>query len=224
LRSFSNLEKIGGLEMFLKEKKLPKVSVERSKIYGKGTLNLPKKIMEVAGIKPGEEVLLQAKQGEIKIRRIKTPRELLGALPVEGKVEVFPYYFRGALGDALEFFGEVQKGLPFGKNWEVGNFYGKVYLKPENSDIRTSIHISYFEDPAFPEGAITIDGGIKQFLQSREDIAIVDQNLEKIKSVLNRLNLPIAEISPNSYLLKEAPTFDIGEGALIGSVLTLLSV
>jgi bifunctional DNA-binding transcriptional regulator/antitoxin component of YhaV-PrlF toxin-antitoxin module len=209
--------------MTLKEKVLPKVAVERSKIYGKGTLNIPKKIMEVAGIQPGTEVLLQAKQGEIRVRRIKTPQELLGTLPVGERAGTFPYHFRGSFGDAFEFFEEIRKGLPFGNDWEVGDFYGKVYLKPKNSDIRTSIHLSYFEDPTFTEGALTVEGGIKQFLQLQEEISVVDKNLEKIKMALQRLGLPLKEVGINGYLLKEAPSFDLGEAALVGAVLTLVS-
>lgn len=203
---------------------LSKVAVAKGKIYAKGTLNIPKNILEVAGIKPGNEVLLQAKPDEIRIRRIKTPKELMGALPVTGTVEnVFPFQFRGAFGDAMEFFEQIKQGLPNSEDWEVGNFYGKIYLKPKDTDIRTTIHFSYFEDPNYPEGAITVDGGIKQFLRNREEIAKVDENLEKINQALQRLGMETILVGENGYLIKVAPEFEIDEAVKVALLLGILA-
>jgi len=199
---------------------LPRVAVAKGKIYAKGTLNIPKNILEVAGIKPGNEVLLQAKPDEIRIRRIKTPKELMGALPITGTVEnVFPFQFRGAFGDAMEFFEQIKQGLPNSEDWEVGNFYGKIYLKPKDTDIRTTIHFSYFEDPNHPEGAITIEGGIKQFIDNSTDNLIIDKNLKSILHVLQELKIDVISIYTNGYLIINSPLFEINEAVKIALII-----
>jgi len=203
-------------------KQFPSVAVAKTKIYGRGTLNLPKNVMEVAGINPNDEVLLQAKEGEIRVRRIKKPEELMGALPAtETLVAIFPYHFRGAFGDAFEFFEAVRKGLPFGKEWETGEYSGKVYLKPKGEDIRNTIHISYFELPNYPDGVVTIDGGIKEFGGSVEQI---EANKEKIEAILNRLGIYPQLFGNNGYLIKIAPAFEVDEAATLSSILTGLAI
>jgi len=208
----------------MKVKELGKIAVAKTKVHGKGTINLPKGILEVAGIQPNNEVLLYAKNGEIQIKRIKTPEELMGILPASGEVTAeFPYSFRGAFADALDFFEALRKGLPFGKDWETGFIYGKVYLKPKGVDLRTSIHLSYFELPNYPNGAITIDGGIKQFLTSPQEVALVDQNLSSIEKTLQQLTLNLRPFGDNGFLLIEGPEFGIDEASLLASLLTALT-
>ena len=201
-------------------KQSPSVAVAKTKIYGRGTLNLPKNILEVAGINPNDEVLLQAKEGEIRVRRIKKPEELMGALPATGTVAtMFPYHFRGAFGDAFEFFEAVRKGLPFGEGWETGEYLGKVYLKPKEEDIRNTIHVSYFELPNYLDGVVTIDGGIKEFGGNVEQI---EANKKKIEETLNRLGINPQPFGNNGYLIKIAPAFEIDEAANLSSILTFL--
>ena len=201
-------------------KQFPSVAVAKTKIYGRGTLNLPKNVLEVAGINPNDEVLLQAKEGEIRVRRIKRLEELMGALPATETVTVaFPYHFRGAFGDAFEFFEAVRRGLPFGEEWETGEFSGKVYLKPKGEDIRNTIHISYFELPNYPDGAITIDGGIKEFGGKEEQIKA---NKKKIEETLNQLGINPQPFGNNGYLIKIAPAFEVDEAATLSSILTFL--
>ncbi len=205
-------------------KKLGKITVAKTKVHGKGTVNLPKGILEVAGIQPNDEVLLYAKKGEIQIRRIKTPEELMGVLPSTGQVNTdFLYHFRGAFADALDFFESLRKGLPFGDGWKTGFIYGKVYLKPKDADLRTSIHLSYFELPNYPNGAITIDGGIKQFLTNHQEISLVDQNLNQIEETLRKLGMDTPKFGENGFLLKDNPDFGIDEASFLASLLTALT-
>ena len=196
----------------------PKVAVVKTKVYGRGVINLSKNVLKVAGINPNDEVLLQAKEGEIRVRRIKRPEELIGTLPATEVITAsFPYHFRGAFGDAFEFFEAVRKGLPFGGKWETGEFSGAVYLKPKGEDIRNTIHISYFELPNYPDGVIVIDGGIKEFGGNIEQIKV---NKRKIEETLSQLGINLQPFGDNGYLIKTAPTFEVGEAALLSSVLT----
>jgi AbrB family looped-hinge helix DNA binding protein len=70
--------------------------VEKTKIYTKGTVNIPKKIREIAGIEENTDILvIGSDKGEIIIRRIKTPDEICGALQyrIEDAYETFEQVF-----------------------------------------------------------------------------------------------------------------------------------
>jgi len=200
--------------------------VGRVKIYGHGTINLPKEVLEILKVERGDELLISAKDGKAELRKPRSVEELAGSLKgvtiseedLRKVKEVVFMGLRNALGEAYEFFEDVRSGIPYGTKLEVGKYYGKCYLKLEDGDIRKSIHLSYFELPHYPQGIITIDGGIKEFLDGEEDKKIVNRNKEVIEKALNGL-VNLEPFSENGYVLIVDPEFSRREVALLSVII-----
>ena len=203
-----------------------KAFVGRVKVYGRGTVNLPKEVLELLNVEKGDELVIAVKEGRAELRKPKNLEELAGSLKgvtffaedLKKAKEVAYMGLRNALGDAYEFFEDIRNGIPYGTNFEVGEYHGKVYLKLENGDLRKAIHISYFELPNYPNGVITIDGGIKEFLDNEGDKRIVEENKELIRRALEGL-VNLEEFGENGYSLIVAPEFSRKEVALLSVVI-----
>lgn len=202
-----------------------KAFVGRLKIYGKGTVNLPKEVLELMNLSRGDEIVITAREGVAEIRKPKSLEELLGSLKglrvseeelSRAREHVYSG-FRNAFADAYEFFEDIKEGLPY-KNFVVGEFHNKVYLQLENGDLRKTMHFSYFELPRFPSGVITIDGGIKEFLESEEDKNLVNKKKERIRENLSNLLLQLKEFGDNGFILFVEPEFSRREAALLSVV------
>jgi len=124
--------------------------------------------------------------------------------------------------DAYEFFEDLKEGIPYGERFTLGESFGKIYLQLEEGDLRKSIHLSYFELPHYPNGVITVDGGIKQFLESQEDKELVEENKERIRRVLEGL-IPLQEFGENGFILVVSPEFDRREAVFISVVADTLN-
>jgi len=122
------------------------------------------------------------------------------------------------LDEAYELFESITKGIPYGKKLEARWYYNKCYLKLEEGDIRKSIHLSYFKLPHYPQGIITIDGGIKELLESEEDRKIVDRNKEVIEKALNGL-VNLEPFGENGYVLIVGPEFSRREVAFLSVII-----
>jgi len=207
-----------------------KAFVGRVKVYGKGTINLPKEVLELLKVSKGDELILTAKEGRAELRKPRSLEELAGGfkgLKVSEEElrtvrELAHAGLRGAFADAYEFFEDLKEGIPYGERFTLGEFYGKVYLQLEKGDLRKSIHLSYFELPHYPNGVITVDGGIKEFLESREDKECVEENKERIRRVLEGL-VPLQEFGENGFILVVSPEFNRKEAAFISVVVDTLN-
>ncbi len=199
--------------------------VGRVKIYGKGTLNIPKEVLEILGVQSGEELIISAKEGMVELRRPKSIKDLIGSL--KGleidekdvrKVKEYAYYgLRNAFADAYEFFEDLKGGVPYGGGFIVGESHGKVYLQIEKGDLRKTIHFSYIELPLYPNGLITIESGIKEFLEGENDRRRVDENKKIIREALVDL-INIEEFGENGFILIVEPEFSRKEMALLGVI------
>jgi len=198
----------------------------RVKVYGKGVVNIPKEALEVSGIGAGDSVVLSAVRGRIELRKARNLEELAGSLKglkvseeeLKNLRSLAFSGLRNAFADAYEFFEDIKEGIPY--SLEVGEYYNKVYLAVEQGDLRKSIHISYVELPKYPNGIITIDGGIKEFLESEQERKVVEANKEKIEKALSDLNLE--EFGENGYLLLVEPEFSRKESAYLSVIIERL--
>jgi len=207
-----------------------KAFVGRVKVYGKGTINLPKEVLELLKVSKGDELLLTAKEGRAELKKPKSLEELAGSLKglkvseeeLRTIRELAHSGLRGAFADAYEFFEDIKEGIPYGERFTLGEFYGKVYLQLEEGDLRKSIHLSYFEFPKYPNGIITIDGGIIEFLESEEEKKKVDNNKKRIRKTLERW-ITVQKFGENGFILVVSPEFNRREAAFISIVIALLS-
>ena len=203
-----------------------KAFVGRVKIYGRGTINLPKEVLEILKVEKGDELLISAKEGKAELRKARSLEELAGSLKgviiseedLKKVREVAYMGLRNALGEAYEFFADIKNGIPYGAHFEVGEYYGKCYLRLGSGDIRKTIHISYFELPHYPNGIITIDGGIKEHLYTEEDKKVVERNKELIRQALDGL-IELKDFGENGYELIVAPEFSRREVALLSVII-----
>ncbi len=216
--------------MKVKVSGIRKAFVGRVKVYGKGTINLPKEALELLKVNKGDDILLIAKEGRMELRKPRSLDELAGSLKklnvseeeLKTLQELAYAGLRGAFADAYEFFEDIKEGVPYGERFSLGELYGKVYLQLERGDLRKSIHLSYFELPKYPRGIITVDGGIKEFLESEEDKKYVEENKEKIMKALEGL-VTLQEFGENGFILIVSPEFNRKEAAFISVVIAMVS-
>ena len=146
-----------------KVKVLPKLY--KSKVHKKGLVFLPAEVKKAVGIEEGSPISIEVVDKKIIIRPVEPLRGVSGKISEEEsqQLRVEAWLFRGAYGDALEFFKKFAHTLKriYGREFEVGEdeALNKVYLKLEGENLQDSIHFAYFEDLNYKEGVITLDFG-----------------------------------------------------------------
>ena len=146
-----------------KVKVLPKLY--KSKVHKKGLVFLPAEVKKAVGIEEGSPISIEVVDKKIIIRPVEPLRGVSGKISEEEfqQLRVEAWFFRGAYGDALEFFKKFAHTLKriYGREFEVGEdeALNKVYLKLEGENLQDSIHFAYFEDLNYKEGVITLDFG-----------------------------------------------------------------
>ena len=137
----------------------------KGKVHKKGLVFLPAEVKKAVGLEEGSPISIEVVGKKIIIRPVEPLRGVSGKISEEElqQLRVEAWLFRGAHGDALEFFKKLAQTLRriYGKEFEVGEekTLNKVYLQLEEGNLQDSVYFAYFEDSIFREGVITLDFG-----------------------------------------------------------------
>jgi len=203
------------------------VYVRRLKVYGRGTINLPKEAMQLLGIEPNDELIIIAKDDKAELRKAKSIDELAGSLedmPISDdelrKLREMAYSgFRCASADACDFFNDIKASLPYCNQFETGELYdGRCYLQLQKGDLRKSIHLAYFETLEYQNGVITINAGIERYVDDDTSKSIINKNKEVIIEAISNL-VELQPFDDSGYVLFVEPEFSRSEAALISVVI-----
>ena len=147
------------------KKKKELLGIFKTKLHGKGFVVIPSEVRKVLGLERGTEFVVEVSNDKVILRPIKEVSSVFINLDSEdiNTIRQEAWLFRGAYGDALEFFRKLAKTLKriYGREFKVGEdkTLNKVYLKLEEGNLQDSIHLTYFEDLTYREGIITLDFG-----------------------------------------------------------------
>ena len=174
------------------EKKKELLGIFKTKLHGKGFVVIPSEVRKALRLERGTEFVVEVSDDKVILRPIKeaTPVSINLDLEDIDTIRQEAWLFRGAYGDAYEFFKKLARTLKriYGKEFDVGEdrALNKVYLQLEEGNLQDSTHFAYFEDLTYREGVITL-----VFRKGEEPQRLIEEFLalipERLKSSLKTI-------------------------------------